>query len=948
MHPLPGWTSRASAALGEVNRRPAPLHSGGVQYVRVESLIGRERELATLIGFAAGATRRGGGLLLQGPAGIGKSFVLATFGARARADGFQVLSAAGVQSEARLAFAGLHQLLRPVFHRVGDLPPRQRAALLAAFGMAEDLAPDPYLIALAALELLTVTATAAPVLVLVDDAHWLDPSTAAALAFVVRRLGEDPVAVVVASRDGYATALHDLDLPVITLTALDDLSAAALLDESAPGLEAPMRSRILDQAHGNPLALTQLAAAPHRPGVASGNSGGDLPMTARLERAFTSRYDELPEVARTLLLVAAANDDDLVSEVITAGRLLIDGGPDSPDLDSLEPAVAAGLIAVDDLRLTFTHPLVRSAIYQSAAPGRRRSVHTALADVLADQPDRRVWHRAASTYRPDEAIAAELDAAADRAHSRGGKGIALEALERAARLTPAATARADRFLRAAELAADLGDTAGAIRLKEQVDGRVLDRRSAAGLRLLTELLSPEPADPAAKADALAATAERLHADGESDLALRFAHLAAMQTWVTDVGVEVRGRVLATGVAVSPSDTDAVLLSIYSLTDPEGRSGLLVDRAERLVPHDVDAQTGHFVGAALNLAGVFGMSAPLLASAARRLREQGRLNQLVEVLAHQAWSAFPPLDWAVAVPSAAEAVRLARETGQPIWAASALIVQAMLTGVSADFDESDRLIRAAEAIALPMGANAMMCGIQITRGLTALGAGRNEEAFAQLLRMFDPADPSYHHFQSAWSLGDLAEAAAHTGNVRLARAKATLFESAIEAGAGAAAAWTQVARLYARPFLADDDAAEALFHAGLRADLSSWPLYRARLLLGYGRWLRRQRRTADSRAPLRSAREAFDALGARAFAEQARADLRAAGERSQEPELHAWHELSPQELQIAQLAAGGLTNREIGARLYLSHRTVSSHLYRAYPKLGITSRAQLRSALDTVV
>ena len=361
----------------------------------------------------------------------------------------------------------------------------------------------------------------------------------------------------------------------------------------------------------------------------------------------------------------------------------------------------------------------------------------------------------------------------------------------------------------------------------------------------------------------------------------------------------------------------------------------------IAPYETDAHTAHLVSTALNFAGAFGLSAPFSASAASTLRAEGRLRQLVVVLAQQAWSAFPPLNWAVALPAAEEAFRLAQETEQPLWQASAHIVQGILAGVRGDFEHAESHIAAAEAIALPMGANAMLCGLQLTRGLTAIAAGRDEEAFEQLRRLFDTNDPAYHHFQSAWALGDLAEAALRTGNLEEARAQLELYGPRARTGEST---WTQVALIYARPLLAEDDDAESLFQSALRTDLSAWPLYRARLLLNYGRWLRRQRRAADSRAPLRSAREAFDALGAAAFAEQARTELRAAGERSQGPEPRAWQDLSPQELHIARLAADGLSNREIGERLYLSHRTVASHLYRVYPKLGITSRAQLRTAL----
>ena len=909
----------------------------------VETLVGRERELERLMEFARAATHSGGGLFFRGPAGIGKSFTLSAFCEQARARGFHQLRVSGVQSEARLAFAGLHQLVRPVLDLAVDLPPRQRDALLSAFGMSETVAPDPYLIALAVLQLLALTATKAPVLAVVDDAQWLDRPTAEALAFVVRRLSDDRVAVVISTRDGYETPLNALDLPLIELGPLNDERAAALLDVRAPDLDAPLRSRVLALARGNPLALLELAAAPEQPGIMQKHTVTELPLTARLERAFTSRYAELPDAVRTLLLLAAACDTNELSELVSAGELLVPRAVRDPD--SWGSAVDAGLVTMKEQRIEFRHPLVRSAIYQSATLAQRASVHTALAKTLEAHPDRRVWHLAAATLEPNEEVASEIEAAADRAEARGGQLVTLEALERSALLTPDHGRRADRFLRAAELAAELGNPLAATRLQNQTQDDALGPRSRGRLRLLTETLGTSAsgrAGVAAKAQELIDLADQMSAQGDSDLALRFAHLAANQTWVTDVGQELRSSALAAAERVSPSRTDPLLLSIYSLTDPNGHNAVLIERAMSMAPHDTDAQTAHLVGAALNLAGAFGLSAPFLASAATALRAEGRLRQLVVVLAQQAWSAFPSMNWAVAVPSADEAVRLAQETEQPVWEASALVAQAIFAGLRGDLDQSESQIRAAEAIALPMGANAVLCGIQLTRGVTAVGAGRYQEAYEQLHRLFDPHDPSYHHFQSAWALGDLAEAAVHTDNVEAARAQLRIFSQHVRTGEST---WTQVALLYARPLLADDEHAEALFQAALRADLSMWPLYRARMLLSYGRWLRRQRRAADSRGPLRSAREAFDALGAGSFAEQARTELRAAGERSQRPETHAWQHLSPQELHIARLAADGLTNREIGARLYLSHRTVASHLYRVYPKLAITSRGQLRVALE---
>ena len=502
----------------------------------MELLVGRERELELLTAFALATEQHGGGLLMQGPAGIGKSFVLAALGERARAHGFHLLTVSGVQSEARLAFAGLHQLVRPVLGQAMDLPPRQRDSLLSAFGMSDVAAPDPYLIALAVLELLALTATRAPVLAVVDDAQWLDRPTAEALAFVVRRLGDDRVAVVICARDGYETPFGALDLPVVDLGPLDDAGAEAVLDARAPDLEPQVRQRVLTVARGNPLALTELAAAAEHPGRQRTGTRTELPLTARLERAFTSRYAELPDPVRTLLLVAAAGDTTDLSELVSAAELLVPGIAADPDLWTA--AVDAELVTVWEQRIEFRHPLVRSAIYQSATSAQRVDAHTALATSLAAYPDRSVWHRAAATVGPDEAVAAEIEAAADRAEARGGQLVTLEALERSAVLTPDLGRRADRYLRAAELALELGDPQSAARLRLLTQDGALGPRSRGRLRLLTETLSPGPSSPvgvAAKATELIGVADQMFTQGDADLALRFAHLAAQQTWVTDIG-----------------------------------------------------------------------------------------------------------------------------------------------------------------------------------------------------------------------------------------------------------------------------------------------------------------------------------------------------------------------------------------------------------------------------
>jgi len=352
-----------------------------------------------------------------------------------------------------------------------------------------------------------------------------------------------------------------------------------------------------------------------------------------------------------------------------------------------------------------------------------------------------------------------------------------------------------------------------------------------------------------------------------------------------------------------------------------------------------------LGTAATAVSAFDLSGPFLGGAVAGLRRQGRLGLLAQGLVSQAFSAIHTGEWDVAVPAAAEAGRLARETAQPFWAAGAQIAEATLAALRGDPDLADKLAAEAERVMLPLGIKSNLALGQIARGLAAIGRGAYLDAYGQLVRIFEPADPAYHPIVRCWAIGDFAEAAVYTGNQDAARAVVGELEVVARISP---ASLLHAGLLYARPLLAEDDAAEALFQDALGKDMTRWPFHRARILLAYGAWLRRQRRIAESRTPLRAARDAFDALGAVPWGERARQELRASGETSQRRTLGAWDRLSPQELQIAQMAAEGMSNREIGQQLYLSHRTVGYHLYRIFPKLGITSRSKLKSVLASAV
>ena len=472
----------------------------------------------------------------------------------------------------------------------------------------------------------------------------------------------------------------------------------------------------------------------------------------------------------------------------------------------------------------------------------------------------------------------------------------------------------------------------------------LTRPEQAQLQLLRTSTEPLiPGDPA-KVLWLVATGQQLADDGHVDLALRFLEVAATQANLADPGKPARSAVSAAALRVTVRPDDARLLAILAFAEPEEHGALIVERATAIATgQPPDPESAALLGASLNVVGAFDLSASFLAAAVAGLRDQGRLGRLPLVLTHQAWTAINTMDWAVAVPAAEESVRLAEDVGQPLWGVGAQTAVAMLAGLRGDYEKADAESRAAESIALPTRASSMLAGIRLTRGVAALAAGRYGTAYEELRRMLDRRDPSYHHFQSLWGVGDFAEAALHSGHRDQGRAVLAELEALAHT---VRSPWLQVGLLYGRPLLAQDADVERLFEDALDADLSHWPVYRARLLLQYGIWLRRQRRVTDSRPPLRAAIAAFETLGVTGWAARAHQELRASGEASTQRVPEAWSLLTSQELQIARMAAEGMSNREIGQRLFLSHRTVGSHLYRLFPKLGVTSRVQLSAVIST--
>lgn len=616
-------------------------------------LLGRAAEIELLASLLDGIHEGGGALVLYGEPGIGKSRLLAAAAALARERGFTVLSATGVQSEAHLPFAGLHQLLRPLRFHAANLPAAQRTVVDAAFGLGREPAPERFRIAMAVLDLLGEVATDAPLLVLAEDAQWLDRPTTEVLAFVARRLQSDPVVLLAAVREGYPSLLVDAGLPQHHLGGLAPAAAIRLLDASAPQLSPVIRDRLLSEAAGNPLALMELpVTAAGREPVAPGS----LPLTQRLEQAFAARVSDLPEATRLLLLVAAHSDEERLSEILEAAGAVA-GGTLGPDL--LEPAAEAAIVDLDLHSVRFRHPLIRSAVRQSASVLRRRRVHEALAEVLRADPDRRVWHRAALISGTHEQIADELEAAAGRARRRGALAVAVTALQRAAELSPPGQ-RARRLLAAAELAFELGQrdlVMPILREVEQLDPDPVQRARATWIE---EVVHARPLGDGPRAASLIAAAGQAGQAGDRDLQLDLAWLIASRAWLVDPAPMAR-RVLieAADRLGDPESADLRILAIQAYADPFGKAPAILKRLRQAaadVHRDTDA--ARFLGPAAVAVGAFDVAATFLGEAAEGLRTQGRLGHLPRMLTLQGHMAAQVADWGVAIPAAEEARRLA--------------------------------------------------------------------------------------------------------------------------------------------------------------------------------------------------------------------------------------------------------------------------------------------------
>ncbi|MER8188395.1 AAA family ATPase [Kitasatospora sp. NPDC094015] len=911
----------------------------------VTDLVGRVAQKAAIGAALAALPGAGSCLHVTGPAGIGKSALLAHGRARARLGGLTVVQARGVEAVRGLAFSALHELLRPVLPFVGRLPTTQREALLDALGAGRAVhPPERFRVGLAALELLAESACVTPVLAVVDDLQWVDTASREVIAFVSRRLTSEPLVLIAASRTsevaGDCGGLGE-GTQLLPLDPLTEDDASTLLATRAGHLDRSQRRRVLDLAQGNPLALIELpttpAGEPNDPRERARPDAAAL--TSRLLRTFADRLEDCTPPTRTLLLLAALQDsDDLTLAHAVAVDLL---GAEAADR-ALAEAFAIALAEPDPDnpgQLRLRHPLVRSALIEAAGPAELAAAHLALAARL-ENPDRAVWHRAAAIQDPDEKVAADLDTAASHAAARGATSLALACLQRAAALSlePAGSAR--RLMRAAEYAFELGHPDTVRELTGHLRALPADRVDTGRLAALESAFDDGVPDGQPLVRDLTRAAVDATAGGDRALASHLLIRAARATyWGAYRDPDLAPGLRAATDRVGLPTTDARILLIGSFVDPFTHGPTVIAQLEH--PDARDPVDIGLLAQAAFVAGAFDHTVHLTGLAADALREQGSLAALAQVQVLRSFAALYLGQWQVCYTASDEAHRYATETGQRTWAACADLAKANLAATRGRQRLAARLTNGVLDVAADTGNVAILNGIQLNRGLAALGQGDAATAFTELSRMVDPRDPAYQSPQCAWAMDYYAEAAALTGHHRQAREVLARIE---DLTADTPADGVRRALALAHALLADDDHADQAFDTAHRRTADASPWYRARLDLAHGHRLRRHRLITRAREHLRSAQRVFDALDAPAWGARADDELRATGQRAQRHRPDAWASLSPQELEIARLAGEGLSNREIGERLYLSHRTVGSHLYRMFPKLGIRSRSQLAYTL----
>jgi DNA-binding CsgD family transcriptional regulator len=901
-------------------------------------LCDRRREQEALGRLLGGVHEgRSGVLVLRGEAGIGKSALLDH--AVESASGCRIARVTGVETEMELSFAGLHQLCGQMLLRLDHLPVPQRDALGSAFGLIAAAAPDRFLVGLGVLSLLADVAEEQPLLCVVEDAQWLDQASAQVLAIAARRLHAESVVMLVAIREPCAAPEFE-GLPELRVEGLPDQDARELLESAVPGeLDARVRDRIVAETQGNPLALLELPRGLEAAELAAGfGLPGTPPVPHQIEESFTRRVEQLPAATRMLLLAAAiepTGDPQLVWRA--AAQLGIDA-------DAAAPAEADGLVELGP-RIAFRHPLVRSAIYRAASPDERRTVHGALVGAIDPglDPERRAWHRAHATPGPDGLVADDLERATERAQARGSLVAAATLLERAATLTPDPARREERLLIAAHAYLDAGSIAAASRLLDAADlarldelGRARHERMRARISFVTGRGRDAPPLLLRAARRLEPLDVRLARQTylEALDAAMFAGSLASGRGVLEVAEAAR----AAPPAPEPPQPSDLLLDGFAALWTEGYAAS-VPTLKRALGAFVDGDDLSRLQPAVRTARVLWDHEAWLTLATRWVevaRDTGALTLLPLALTHLAGATTLTGDLAASSALIEEARSITTATGSPP-ISYAEVYLAAWRGLEKDHAAIvERMLEDAEA----RGEGWAITIIDYSTAILHNGLGKHDSALAAAQRACANGETI------GWAIPELVEAAARSGRPDIARPSALPLHELAQCSGTELALGLRACSL---ALVAEGRDAEDHFREALdRLSRTRARTHLARAHLLFGEWLRGERRRLDAREQLHSAHEMLVAMGAEAFASRAARELLATGERAPTPRVETRSRLTAQEAHIARLAHQGLSNPEIGARLFLSPRTVEYHLRKVFTKLGIGSRTELGRVLPGAV
>jgi DNA-binding CsgD family transcriptional regulator len=909
-------------------------------------LIGRDLDVEFVRGFVDDAAVRGGALLVSGDAGVGKTALLDVAALHAEAAGMRVVRAVGAEFEAELGFAGLNLVLHPLLDGLPMLPPLYRQALSVALGLDTGSPSDRLVVSNAVLALLRDAAVTRPLLVIVDDLPYLDRASSLVLASAVRRLADTGVGFLAALRTESESFFDRAGLPGYELEPLDRAAATSLLKLRFPALTPRVRERLIAEAQGNPLALLELPVALRDARPARRHLADALPLTARLQALFASRITQLPAPTIALLLIAVL---DATGDL----RVVEAAAPAESGLDYLAAAERAGIVQVDEsaARLTFRHPLIRSAVVALSTSDQRRRAHRALA-ACSSVLERRAWHLAEAAVGPDESVASLLEGAA-RAHlNRGDAVSAIAEMSRAAELSPATADQGRRWAEAAYIGATvLGDIRNAPRLLDDV--RQMDPDHAGSL-----------------AGAVAAAYHLLNGDGDVDTAHRLL-VGAIDTAPdpTDAHDEVLVEAIYNLLEVcfyggradlwpsfhqaigrlEPQAPTFLELLAKTIPDPARDAVTALGRLEDAIAGlNHESSPTRIVRIAVTSAYIdrLPQCRPALWRVVHDGRAGGAVTMSIHALALLGFDYYLTGQWDALAEMAAEGVSLCDSRSYGLLRWPARFQQGLLAAARGDSAKARAITEDMIGWAVPRRAGAVHAYALHARALDAIGRADFENAYRDACAI-SPAETIASHVPHAmWMVLDLVEAAMRTDRKDKATAHvAAAQETGLPAISSRLALITSGAHAMAA---ADDDDAITLFEQALAVPgADHWPFDLARIQLLFGERLRRARATTHSRQLLTAARDAFQRLDAQPWTQRAGNELRATGLTTGPTNLVGPASLTPQQLEIAELAAEGLTNKEIGERLFLSHRTVGTHLYQLFPKLGITSRAALRDALKDV-